>query len=117
YRRAIGLRPRGGGGEAGPRSAGRYHCSDLGRRAGNLQRTPGRGARPTSLRPGGEPRPLHLRHREEAAVTEVFADSFYWIALANEHDQWHAPALAAGQTLGTARLVTTEAVLMEFLAA
>ena len=42
----------------------------------------------------------------------VFADAFYWIALANPADQWHA---AAKQYDEANSLVTTEEVLTEFL--
>ncbi len=45
----------------------------------------------------------------------VFADTFYWIAMLNPRDQWHHRARAAKDELGTVRLVTTEAVLMELL--
>ncbi|HZT41255.1 MAG TPA: hypothetical protein VFA07_03655 [Chthonomonadaceae bacterium] len=47
----------------------------------------------------------------------VFADTFYWLALANPADQWHTITLEAKQRLGPVRLVTTEEVLTEFLAA
>jgi len=45
----------------------------------------------------------------------VFADSAYWIAIINPHDQWHSLAMQAKKNLGDARLVTTDAVLTEFL--
>jgi predicted nucleic acid-binding protein len=45
-------------------------------------------------------------------MSEVFADSFYYIALLNPHDRFHAPALAATTSLNC-RLVTTLWVLME----
>src|SRR5438132_11760848 len=47
----------------------------------------------------------------------VFADALYWIAMANPADPWRAAALEATHALGAARLVTTEEVLGEFLAA
>jgi predicted nucleic acid-binding protein len=47
----------------------------------------------------------------------VFADTFYWYALANRQDQWHLPALAARTALRQRHIVTTEEVLTEFLAA
>lgn len=45
----------------------------------------------------------------------VFADTLYWVALINIRDQWHARALAAGQTLGNTPIVTTSDVLIEVL--
>lgn len=42
----------------------------------------------------------------------VFADSFYFFALANRHDPAHAKALTFSQTF-TGRLVTTGFVLVE----
>jgi predicted nucleic acid-binding protein len=49
-------------------------------------------------------------------VTSVFADTSYWIALTDPRDQWHERAVAAAQSLGATRVVTTEEVLTEFLA-
>jgi predicted nucleic acid-binding protein len=47
-----------------------------------------------------------------------FADTFYWIALLHRRDQWYARVTAFSQTLTDAdSLVTTDAVLLEFLAA
>jgi len=48
-------------------------------------------------------------------VPEVFADTFYWIALLNPADKWHQDARAFGQANAEAPLVTTEAVLTEVL--
>jgi predicted nucleic acid-binding protein len=48
-------------------------------------------------------------------VSEIFADSFYWIALANPADSWHQTATTFSQTTPGARLVTTDEVLSEFL--
>ena len=45
----------------------------------------------------------------------VFVDTSYWVAIISPHDQWHAAAKQARDKLGPARLVTTDAVLMEFL--
>src|SRR5207253_6487063 len=45
----------------------------------------------------------------------VFADTFYWLALARPRDPWHA---AAGRWAGAnalTRIVTTDEVLTEFL--
>jgi predicted nucleic acid-binding protein len=48
-------------------------------------------------------------------VPEVFADTFYWIALLNPADKWHQEAKTFSQTNPKVSLVTTDAVLMEFL--
>lgn len=47
----------------------------------------------------------------------VFADTGYWEAVLNPNDKLHEPARAASVALGKARLVTTEMVLSELLAA
>lgn len=47
----------------------------------------------------------------------VFADAVYWIATAKPNDSWGEAANAAREQLGPARLVTTDEVLIEFLAA
>jgi hypothetical protein len=49
-------------------------------------------------------------------MTRVFADSVYWVALASPHDQWHGRAVLASRALGTAQVITTEEVFVEFLA-
>ncbi len=46
----------------------------------------------------------------------VFADTFYWIALTNPRDEWHHAAKSLGPTLGPVHIVTTDEVLVEFLA-
>jgi predicted nucleic acid-binding protein len=46
----------------------------------------------------------------------VFADTSYWIALVNPADQWAAAARSLAARLGTTTLVTTDEVLVEFLA-
>ena len=48
-------------------------------------------------------------------MTEVFADTNYWVAKINPHDQWHESAIEAEYRLGAVRLVTTESVLIEVL--
>jgi len=48
-------------------------------------------------------------------VPEVFADTFYWIALLNPADNWHQDARRIGQARPEFSLVTTEAVLTEML--
>ena len=45
----------------------------------------------------------------------LFADAFYWVALLNPQDQWHQTAREAAEEYASARLVTTEAVLVEVL--
>ena len=47
----------------------------------------------------------------------VFADTGYWIALLNPKDDWHGRAIETSRALGKCRLVTTEMVLDELLAA
>ena len=46
----------------------------------------------------------------------VFADAWYWIALANPRDQHHEAAKAMGPKLGPCHFVTTDEVLVEVLA-
>ncbi len=45
----------------------------------------------------------------------LFADAFYWVALLNPGDAFHARVVAFSRALGTARLVTTDEVLTEVL--
>jgi len=45
----------------------------------------------------------------------LFADAFYWVALLNPGDAFHARVTSFGSGLGTARLVTTDEVLTEVL--
>lgn len=47
----------------------------------------------------------------------VFADTGYWVALLNPKDDWHDRAMEASRALGKSRIVTTEMVLDELLAA
>src|SRR5512135_1217570 len=62
-------------------------------------------------------RPLPLRHTEETrTMSEVFADTNFWVALTNPNDRWHSAARAAARELAPRGLVTTEDVLTEFLA-
>ena len=49
-------------------------------------------------------------------MRKVFADTFYWIALANPLDQWHAPAVRAARSLRGVTITTSDEVLNEFLA-
>ena len=48
-------------------------------------------------------------------MREIFADTAYWIALTNRLDQHHNATLQASSSIGTARIVTTDAVLTEYL--
>lgn len=48
-------------------------------------------------------------------MPEVFADTFYWIALLNPADKWHQQAKTFSQTNPEFSLVTTDAVLTEML--
>jgi predicted nucleic acid-binding protein len=45
----------------------------------------------------------------------LFADTFYWVALLNPRDAFHARVSSFNSTLGTTRLVTTDEVLTEVL--
>ncbi|MBD2103074.1 type II toxin-antitoxin system VapC family toxin [Leptolyngbya sp. FACHB-261] len=45
----------------------------------------------------------------------VFADTFYWVALANPRDQYHRKAKTVSQSLYQHQLITTDEVLVEFL--
>ncbi len=49
-------------------------------------------------------------------MRKVFADAFYWIAMANPGDAWHQEVRRVTATLARVPLVTTEEVLTEFLA-
>jgi predicted nucleic acid-binding protein len=46
----------------------------------------------------------------------LFADTFYWIALLNRRDVWYRRVVALSHTLGRRPFLTTEWVLVEFLA-
>ena len=48
-------------------------------------------------------------------MPEVFADTFYWIALLNPADKFHQAAKTFGQNSPQSSLVTTDAVLTEVL--
>lgn len=48
-------------------------------------------------------------------MKRCFADTVYWLALTNRHDQYHEKAIEVSTVLGECHLVTTEAVLTEFL--
>ena len=48
-------------------------------------------------------------------ATAYFADTFWWIAVANPKDAWHARVLAWQSAHPNARFVTTEEILSELL--
>ena len=48
-------------------------------------------------------------------LRRVFADTFYWIALANQHDSWHEKAKSISQELHPFKIITTHEVLIEFM--
>lgn len=45
----------------------------------------------------------------------VFADTFYWLALARPRDTWHATVWQWAKTNTSTRIVTTDEVMTEFL--
>jgi predicted nucleic acid-binding protein len=45
----------------------------------------------------------------------VFADTFYWLALARPRDVWHVPVWQWASANPATRIVTTDEVLTEFL--
>jgi predicted nucleic acid-binding protein len=45
----------------------------------------------------------------------VFADTFYWLALARPRDPWHAVAIRWAGVNATTKIITTDEVLTEFL--
>src|SRR5216683_6002583 len=45
----------------------------------------------------------------------LFADAFYWVALLNPGDAFHAQVVSFSRTFGSARLLTTDEVLTEVL--
>jgi uncharacterized protein len=49
-------------------------------------------------------------------MRRFFVDAFYWIALLNPRDQWHARVLAFATTLDAYHFYTTDEVLTELLA-
>lgn len=48
-------------------------------------------------------------------MKQVFADTFYWVALAHPKDHWHERAKTLSKSLGSVQIVTTGEVLVEFL--
>jgi len=45
----------------------------------------------------------------------IFADTFYWIALLNSKDGWFQEVNLTKRSLGSAKIVTTDKVLVELL--
>lgn len=50
-------------------------------------------------------------------MSMVFADTLYWLAIVRPADSWREPSRRARAALGRVRLVTTDDVFAEFLAA
>ena len=50
-------------------------------------------------------------------IKVVFADTGYWVAVLNPKDDWNTRANEVSRSLGKVRIVTTEMVLAELLAA
>ena len=48
-------------------------------------------------------------------MSTVFVDTNYWVAILSPRDQWHESACRARDSLGAAKLVTSEIVLIEVL--
>ena len=48
-------------------------------------------------------------------MRQVFADTFYWVALVNPGDDWYDRVFKVSQSLGAAQIITTEEVLIESL--
>lgn len=48
-------------------------------------------------------------------MKQIFADTFYWVALINQRDSWHQQAIAITSTLNQVQIVTTDEVLIEVL--
>ncbi len=48
-------------------------------------------------------------------MTQVFADTAYWIAILNRHDQLHSIAVQLSRKLQPSRIITTELILIELL--
>jgi uncharacterized protein len=48
-------------------------------------------------------------------MKQVFADTFYWVALINPGDDWYVQVLNVSHSLGQVQIVTTDEVLTEAL--
>ena len=48
-------------------------------------------------------------------MKQIFADTFYWVALINKKDNWHQRVIEVTSTLNNVEIVTTDEVLIEVL--
>ena len=48
-------------------------------------------------------------------LRRVFADTFYWIALANQNDSWYEKAKSISQEFHPFQIITTDEVVTEFM--
>ncbi len=48
-------------------------------------------------------------------MKQIFADTFYWVALINKKDNWHQRVIELTSTLKNVEIVTTDEVLIEVL--
>jgi predicted nucleic acid-binding protein len=48
-------------------------------------------------------------------MKQIFADTFYWVALINNKDNWHQRAIEVTATLKNVEVVTTDEILIEVL--
>ncbi len=48
-------------------------------------------------------------------MKQIFADTFYWVALVNKKDNWHQRVIEITSTLKNVEIVTTDEVLIEVL--
>lgn len=48
-------------------------------------------------------------------MKQIFADTFYWVALTNTRDDWHQKVLKVTATLNLVQIITTDEVLTEVL--
>ncbi len=48
-------------------------------------------------------------------MKQIFADTFYWVALINLKDNWHQRAREVTSTLKNVEIVTTDEIFVEVL--
>jgi predicted nucleic acid-binding protein len=48
-------------------------------------------------------------------MKQIFADTFYWIALLNPKDDWYNSVIKVSQSIANSQIITTEEVLTEVL--
>ena len=48
-------------------------------------------------------------------MKQIFADTFYWIALLNPKDDWYNSVIKVSQSMANYQIITTEEVLTEVL--